>query len=71
MAQKRVVTEFPIEVKPLTVEEREQSLQSLEAAKHLRMAIRKRRKGKLVPDSTPLIRQAVIAIRTPNYLSKS
>ncbi len=58
MVQKRTVTEFPIEAKPLTAEEREQAIKSLEAAKHLRMSIHKRRKGKLVPDSTPLIRQA-------------
>ena len=49
----RIVTEFPIKVKPLTARERQKVLKVLDEATQLRMAMRKRRKGKLLPDSTP------------------
>lgn len=54
----RIITEFPIKVKPLTAKERKQALKVLEEATQLRMAMRKRRKGKLLPDSTPMIRKS-------------
>jgi hypothetical protein len=54
----QIVTEWPPRVKPLTARERKQALKVIEEARQLRMAMRKRRKGKLLPDSTPMIRQS-------------
>ena len=54
----QIVTELPPKIKPLSDEERKHALKVLEQADELRAAILKRRKGKHVPDSTPMIRQS-------------
>ena len=54
----RIVIGSPPAVMPLTREEKKRGLESIKHARLLREAMLKRRKGKLVPDSTPLIRQS-------------
>lgn len=54
----RIVAEWPPKITPLTEDERKRALKVLEEADQLRMAMRKRRKGKLLPDSTPMIRKS-------------
>jgi hypothetical protein len=54
----QIVTELPPKVKPLSEEERKQALKVLGEADQLRMAMLKRRKGRLLPDSTSMIRQS-------------
>ncbi|MCH7746146.1 MAG: hypothetical protein IIC84_08750 [Chloroflexi bacterium] len=54
----RIVIGSPPAVISLTREEKNRGLESIKHARLLRKAMLKRRKGKLVPDSTPLIRQS-------------
>jgi len=56
--RERIVTESPITVTPLTDEEKQRGLEALKQARVLREAMLKRRRGKLVPSSWRLIRQA-------------
>lgn len=54
----RIVVGSPKAAEPLTEKERQQALEAIKKSRVLREAMLKRRKAKLVPDSTPLIRQA-------------